>query len=83
MSTLEQTLCGHTREGDVPGFEIPSRYFHFVRTGDARGLAAVTEHNRLDLLSLAMLAAHASQTLAHWRDLAAKNDICLAPVSNS
>jgi uncharacterized protein YprB with RNaseH-like and TPR domain len=63
LSTLEQTLCGHTREGDVPGFEIPSRYFHFVRTGDARGLAAVMEHNRLDLLSLAMLAAHASQLL--------------------
>jgi len=63
LSTLEQTLCGHVREGDVPGFEIPSRYFHFVRTGDARGLAAVTEHNRLDLLSLAMLAAHASQLL--------------------
>ena len=63
LSTLEQTLCGHVREGDVPGFEIPSRYFHFVRTGDARGLAAVTEHNRLDLLSLAMLAAQASQLL--------------------
>jgi hypothetical protein len=63
LSTLEQTLCGHTREGDVPGFEIPSRYFHFVRTGDARGLAAVMEHNRLDLLSLAMLTAHASQLL--------------------
>ena len=63
LSTLEQTLCGHVREGDVPGFEIPSRYFHFVRTGDARGLAAVTEHNRLDLLSLAMLAANASQLL--------------------
>ena len=45
----KQTLCGHVREGDVPGFEIPSRYFHFVRTGDARGLAAVMEHNRLDL----------------------------------
>jgi len=63
LNTLEHTLCGHVREGDVPGFEIPSRYFHFVRTGDPRGLAAVMEHNRLDLLSLAMLTAHASQLL--------------------
>jgi len=63
LTSLEQTLCGYVREGDVPGFEIPSRYFHFVRTGDARGLAAVMEHNRLDLISLAMLAAHASQLL--------------------
>ena len=63
LSALEETLCGHIREGDVPGFEIPSRYFHFVRSGDARGLAAVMEHNRLDLISLAMLTARASQAL--------------------
>ena len=63
LIALEHTLCGHVREGDVPGFEIPSRYFHFVRTGDPRGLAAVMEHNRLDLVSLAMLTARASQLL--------------------
>jgi uncharacterized protein YprB with RNaseH-like and TPR domain len=63
LSALEHALCGHVREGDVPGFEIPSRYFHFVRTGDSRGLAAVMEHNRLDLISLAMLTARASQLL--------------------
>jgi uncharacterized protein YprB with RNaseH-like and TPR domain len=63
LTALEHTLCGHVREGDVPGFEIPSRYFHFVRTGDPRGLAAVMEHNRLDLVSLAMLTARASQLL--------------------
>lgn len=63
LSVLEQTQCGHRREGDVPGFEIPSRYFHFVRSGDARGLAAVMEHNRLDLLSLALLTARAAQLL--------------------
>jgi uncharacterized protein YprB with RNaseH-like and TPR domain len=63
LSTLEQTLCGHEREGDVPGFEIPSRYFHYVRTGNAGPLAAVLEHNRLDLLSLALLTARAAQLL--------------------
>ena len=40
-----------------PGFEIPARYFQFVRTGDAQPLADVFEHNRLDLLSLAGLTA--------------------------
>jgi uncharacterized protein len=63
LTNLERTVCGHDREGDVPGFEIPSRYFHFVRSGDARGLEAVLEHNRLDILSLAMLTARASQLL--------------------
>jgi uncharacterized protein YprB with RNaseH-like and TPR domain len=60
---LEAVLLGHEREGDVPGFEIPSRYFHFVHTGDARPLGAVLEHNRLDLLSLAMLTARVLQRL--------------------
>jgi uncharacterized protein YprB with RNaseH-like and TPR domain len=63
LSVLEQSLCGHVREGDVAGFEIPARYFHFVRTGDARPLAAVLEHNRLDLLSLALVTARAAQLL--------------------
>jgi len=63
LTYLEQALCGHERQGDVPGFEIPSRYFHYVRSGDARPLAAVLEHNRLDIVSLAMLTARASQML--------------------
>jgi uncharacterized protein len=63
LTMLEQTLCGHRREGDVPGFEIPARYFHYVRTGDARQLEAVLEHNRLDLLSLALLTARAVRLL--------------------
>ena len=63
LTNLERTQCGHEREGDVPGFEIPSRYFHYVRSGDARPLEAVLEHNRLDILSLALLTARASQLL--------------------
>jgi uncharacterized protein YprB with RNaseH-like and TPR domain len=63
LSTLEGVLCGHMRDGDVPGFEIPSRYFHYVRSGNAGALAQVMEHNRLDLLALAMVTAHASQLL--------------------
>ena len=63
LSLLERSLCGQVREGDVPGMEIPSRYFHYVRSGDARPLAAVLEHNRLDLLSLAIVTARAAQLL--------------------
>jgi uncharacterized protein YprB with RNaseH-like and TPR domain len=63
LSALERTLFGHVREADVPGFEIPSRYFHYVRTGDARPLYSVLEHNRLDLLALALVTARAAQLL--------------------
>ena len=74
LGTLERVLCGVNRVGDVPGMEIPARYFRFLRTGDARSLEPVLEHNRLDLISLAAVAAHAvrlvEQGIAVCRDAA-------------
>jgi hypothetical protein len=58
LTALERQVLGARRHGDVPGFEIPGRYFQFIRSGDPGPLVAVLEHNRLDLLSLAGLAAH-------------------------
>src|SRR5205823_12789280 len=63
LTALEGKILGERRVGDVAGFEVPSRYFRFVRTGDARPLAAVFEHNRLDLLSLAGLTARLLQLI--------------------
>ena len=63
LTTLERMQCGFEREGDVPGWEIPDRYFAFVRSGDARPLEGVLEHNRLDILSLALVTAQTCQML--------------------
>ena len=71
LVALEQQVLGMRRPGDVPGFEIPARYFQFVRSGDARPLAAVLEHNRLDLLSLAGLTARLMRLIAEGPDEAA------------
>ncbi len=57
LSGLEAKILAAPRRDDVPGFEIPGRYFQFLRSGDARPLAAVLRHNQRDLLSLAALAA--------------------------
>ena len=59
LSTLERTLFDVRRVGDVPGLEIPSRFFGFVRSGDPRPLEPVLEHNRIDLVSLAAVTARA------------------------
>lgn len=59
LSVLEKHIAGLHRVGDVPGYEIPSRFFRFVRDGDARPLEAVLEHNRLDVISLAAVLARA------------------------
>lgn len=64
LAALEEHVLGARRVGDVPGAEIPARYFEFVRSGDARLLAAVLDHNRHDLLSLAGLTARLLQLVS-------------------
>jgi hypothetical protein len=59
LTTLEREVLGFRRIGDVPGLEIPRRFFQFLRSGDPRPLEAVLEHNRLDLVSLAAVTGHA------------------------
>jgi uncharacterized protein YprB with RNaseH-like and TPR domain len=52
LQTLERYLCGRWRRGDIPGEEIPQRYHDFVRAGDARLIAPVFHHNRLDVITM-------------------------------
>ena len=59
LGTLERTLFEVNRVGDVGGFEVPARFFRFLRSGDPRPLEAVLEHNRFDLVSLAAVMARA------------------------
>jgi uncharacterized protein YprB with RNaseH-like and TPR domain len=57
LQALEAGLLGLRRAGDVPGEDIPRLYFDWLRSRNARGLAPVLEHNRLDVVSLAALLA--------------------------
>ncbi|MDK2854825.1 MAG: uncharacterized protein PWQ41_1635 [Bacillota bacterium] len=55
LVTLEAYLLGTEREGDVPGYLVPTIYHRFVRTGEPELLLPVLEHNAQDVLSLARL----------------------------
>jgi uncharacterized protein YprB with RNaseH-like and TPR domain len=59
LSALERAVLRFHRVDDVPGIEIPARYFHFLRTGDAGAIEGVIEHNRHDLISLAAIVSRA------------------------
>ena len=59
LTSLERQVLGFHRIGDVPGFEIPTRYFHFLRTGEAAVISGILDHNRHDLLSTAAVMSHA------------------------
>jgi hypothetical protein len=52
LKTLERYLCGRWRNGDIPSHEIPQRYHSYVREQDARLIAPVFHHNRLDLITM-------------------------------
>ncbi len=52
LRTLEQYLSGRYRSDDIPGEEIPQRYHDFVRTQDARLIAPIFHHNRMDLIAM-------------------------------
>jgi uncharacterized protein len=63
LSTIETDVLGVSRNGDVPGFEIPQRYFDWLRHHDARLLEDVFEHNRLDIVSMASLLKYLADLL--------------------
>ncbi|MDQ7053358.1 MAG: ribonuclease H-like domain-containing protein [candidate division KSB1 bacterium] len=61
LSTLERSLLGLERHGDVPGEEIPPIYMDFLRTGNTNGLPPIFYHNRMDILSLYALLMHLTE----------------------
>ena len=64
LGYLEEHILGATRTGeDVPGWLIPSLYFDYLRSGDARPLKGVFYHNAMDILSLTALLSHVTGLL--------------------
>ena len=55
LKTAEERLLGFRRSGDIPGAEVPSIWFDWMRRGIAADLPRVLQHNRWDIVSLAAL----------------------------
>ena len=62
LQTLERSVIGMTRTGDVPSSEIPAAYHHFAATQDAETLRPILHHGRIDLLTTVRLFVE----LARW-----------------
>lgn len=58
LITLEEALLKFYREDDLPGSEVPMRYFNWLRSRDPHPLLDVFRHNRLDITALAALTVH-------------------------
>lgn len=55
LSSVEENILGLSRVDDVPGSEVPQRFFDYLKDGDSSRLAGVVDHNRQDIVSLAKL----------------------------
>ncbi len=77
LSTMEKDVIGFHRFRDIPGSEIPQRYFDWLRYRDPRLLEDVFEHNRLDVISMAALAVHLAESLSHKPDMAERQHLDL------
>ena len=58
LSALEREILGITRNDDVPGQMVPEFYETYLRTGNCGPLVPIVEHNRQDVVSLALLFFH-------------------------
>jgi tetratricopeptide (TPR) repeat protein len=50
-------------QADIPSGVIPLVYRDYLRTGDAREIPRILYHNRMDILSMPVLAAHLGRVL--------------------
>ena len=55
LANLEAEILGMPREDDLPGSEVPARYFEFMKTGDESLLTGIVDHNRQDIATLSTL----------------------------
>ena len=59
-----EILDVHRSQEEIPGWMIPDMYYEYLKTGDARPMAGVFYHNKIDILSLAALLVYAGRLLS-------------------
>lgn len=55
LGALEELIFHDARENDLPGAEVPQRYFDYLKTRDFSLLEDILKHNAQDIASLARL----------------------------
>ena len=55
LCNIEAEILGMPREDDLPGSEVPARFFEFLKRGDEALLEDIARHNRQDIATLATL----------------------------
>ena len=75
LARIEEYILGQGREGDLPGSEVPQRYFSFLKSGDLSLLQNIIDHNRQDIYTLGTLLAHLCELYADPKREEHKEDL--------
>ena len=58
LTALEKEILGISRSDDIPGQMVPEFYEAYLRSGNCGPLVPILDHNRQDVVSLAVLFFH-------------------------
>lgn len=75
LAALEEAVLGQQRSDDLPGSQVPQRYFDYIRTREFALLEDVLRHNLDDVKSLAALTGHLCAVFRHPEELRHPQDV--------
>ncbi len=75
LGRLEEVILGTPREDDLPGSEVPQRYFTYLKTQQASLLEDILKHNAQDIASLCVLLNHMADLYQHPEKIRFSEDV--------
>ena len=75
LGRLEEVILGKPRKDDLPGSEVPQRYFSYLKTKQFSLLEDVLKHNAQDIASLCILLNHMAELYLHPERIRFSEDV--------
>ena len=75
LGRLEEVVLGKPRTDDLPGSEVPQRYFTYLKTKQISLLEDVLKHNAQDIMSLCVLLNHMADLYLHPEKIHFSEDV--------
>ena len=75
LGRLEEVILGKPREEDLPGSEVPQRYFTYLKTRQTELLDDILRHNAQDIASLCVLLNHMADLYRHPEKIRFSEDV--------
>ena len=75
LGRLEEVILGKPRVDDLPGSEVPQRYFTYLKTKRMELLEDILKHNAQDIASLCVLLNHMAELYRHPEKIRFSEDV--------